>query len=75
MEEAKQEVTSNVRTLNRASNKAGAELAAAELDKRRQDIFVDRLTQRVEHLQGGFLKFVIFCGGQSSFLVEKGRLK
>jgi len=57
MEEAKEEVTSNVRTLNRASNKAGAELAAAELDKRRQDIFVDRLTQRVEVLQDEKTKY------------------
>lgn len=50
MEEAKRNVHADVRTLHRATSKANSELAAAELDKRRQDIFVDRLTGRVENL-------------------------
>jgi hypothetical protein len=50
MEEAKRNVHADVKTLHRATSKANSELAAAELDKRRQDIFVDRLTNRVENL-------------------------
>lgn len=50
MEDAKKNVHADVRTLYRATTKAGVELAAAELDKKRQDIFVDRLTIRVENL-------------------------
>ena len=50
MEEAKKDVHADVRTLHRATAKAGVELAGAELDKRRQDIFVDRMTGRVENL-------------------------
>jgi len=57
MEQAKREVNANVQTLHRASSKAGVELAAAELDKRRQDMFVDRLTQRVELLQDDRRKY------------------
>jgi len=58
LEAAKREITSDVKTLHRATTKAGSELAAAELDKRRQDMFVDRLTSTVEKLNDEKRKYL-----------------
>ncbi|KAK3598746.1 hypothetical protein CHS0354_028798 [Potamilus streckersoni] len=51
MQNAKEDVRSDIAIMKRAAEKAEAEVARAETEKQRQDLFVDRLVERVDKLK------------------------
>lgn len=50
MENAKDDVRSDIAVMKRAAEKAGSEVTRAENDKQKQDLYVDRLVGRVDKL-------------------------
>lgn len=51
MQNAKEDVRSDIAIMRRAAEKAETEVAKAEIEKQRQDLFVDRLVERVDKLK------------------------
>ncbi|XP_032234443.2 coiled-coil domain-containing protein 40 [Nematostella vectensis] len=51
MEEAKEDVRSDISVMRRAAEKADTEVNKAESEKKKQDLLVDRLTLTVDHLR------------------------
>jgi len=51
MDDAKEDVRSDIAVMKRAAEKADLEVSKAEGDKKRQDLLVDRLTQTVDTLR------------------------
>ena len=65
MEEAKEDVRSDIAVMRRAAEKADVEVAKAESDKKKQDLLVDMLTQRVDHLREEINMYEAQCIAQS----------
>ncbi|XP_039265191.1 coiled-coil domain-containing protein 40-like isoform X1 [Styela clava] len=51
MKRAKEDVQSDISVMKRAAEKAEVEISQSEVDKKRQDLYIDRLTERVEQLR------------------------
>ncbi|XP_045213458.2 coiled-coil domain-containing protein 40-like [Mercenaria mercenaria] len=51
MQNAKEDVRSDIAIMRRAAEKADTEVAKAEIEKQKQDLFVDRLVERVDKLK------------------------
>ncbi|KAM7433427.1 Coiled-coil domain-containing protein 40 [Porites harrisoni] len=51
MEEAKEDVRADIAVMRRAAEKADTEVTRAEMEKKKQDLLVDRLTQTVDRLR------------------------
>ena len=51
MENAKEDVRSDIAVMKRAAEKAESEVGRAETEKQKQDLFVDRLIERVDKLR------------------------
>lgn len=51
MENAKDDVRSDIAVMRRAAEKAEGDVAKAEAAKQRQDLFVDRLVEQVDKLR------------------------
>ncbi|XP_052261678.1 coiled-coil domain-containing protein 40-like isoform X2 [Dreissena polymorpha] len=51
MQNAKEDVRSDIAIMRRAAEKAETEVAKSEIEKQRQDLFVDRLVERVDKLK------------------------
>ena len=51
MQNAKEDVRSDIAIMRRAAEKADTEVAKAEIEKQKQDLFVDRLVERVDNLK------------------------
>ena len=51
MENAKEDVRSDIAVMKRAAEKADTEVSKLEGDKHRQDLYVDRLVERVDKLR------------------------
>ncbi|KAK3091997.1 hypothetical protein FSP39_024328 [Pinctada imbricata] len=51
MQNAKEDVRSDIAIMRRAAEKADTEVSKAEIEKQRQDLFVDRLVERVDKLK------------------------
>ena len=50
MDNAKEDVRSDIAVMKRAAEKAETEVSKIESDKRKQDLYVDRLVERVSKL-------------------------
>ena len=51
MDSAKEDVRSDIAVMRRAAEKAESEASKAEIEKQKQDLFVDRLVDRVDKLR------------------------
>lgn len=51
MQNAKEDVRSDIAIMRRAAEKADTEVSKAEVEKQRQDLFVDRLVETVDKLK------------------------
>lgn len=51
MQNAKEDVRSDIAIMRRAAEKAETEVTKAEIEKQKQDLFVDRLVERVDKLK------------------------
>jgi chromosome segregation ATPase len=51
MQNAKEDVRSDIAIMRRAAEKADTEVSKAEIEKQKQDLFVDRLVERVDKLK------------------------
>ncbi|KAK6170441.1 hypothetical protein SNE40_018834 [Patella caerulea] len=51
MKNAKEDVRSDINVMRRAAEKAESEVSKAEIEKQRQDLYVDRLVERVDKLK------------------------
>lgn len=51
MKRAKEDVRSDISVMKRAAEKAEVEISQTEVDKKQQDLFIDRLTERVDQLR------------------------
>lgn len=51
MKRAKEDVRSDIAVMKRAAEKAEVEISQTEVEKKRQDLYIDRLTERVEQLR------------------------
>ncbi|XP_069123768.1 coiled-coil domain-containing protein 40-like [Argopecten irradians] len=51
MQNAKEDVRSDIAIMRRAAEKAETEVAKSEIEKQKQDLFVDRLVERVDKLK------------------------
>lgn len=65
MEEAKDDVRSDIAVMRRAAEKADVEVIKAESQKKKQDLLVDMLTQRVDHLREEINMYEAQCIAQS----------
>lgn len=65
MEEAKEDVRSDIAVMRRAAEKADVEVVQAESDKKKQDMLVDMLTQKVDHLREEITMYEAQCIAQS----------
>jgi chromosome segregation ATPase len=51
MDNAKEDVRSDIAVMRRAAEKVESEVSKAESEKQKQDLYVDRLTERVDKLK------------------------
>ncbi|KAK3733202.1 hypothetical protein QZH41_019682 [Actinostola sp. cb2023] len=65
MEEAKEDVRSDIAVMRRAAEKADVEVTKSEGDKKKQDLLVDMLTQKVDHLREEINMYEAQCIAQS----------
>lgn len=64
MQEAKEDVRSDIAVMKRAAEKADGEVVLAEQHKKKQDFLVDRLTQKVDRLHEEIAMFEAQCLAQ-----------
>lgn len=57
MQNAKEDVRSDIAIMRRAAEKADTEVSKAEVEKQRQDLFVDRLVETVDKLKEDIAMF------------------
>jgi len=64
MEEAKEDVRADIAVMKRAAEKVDTEVTKAEMEKKKQDLLVDRLTQTVDRLREEIDMFETQCTAQ-----------
>ncbi|KAJ8037566.1 Coiled-coil domain-containing protein 40 [Holothuria leucospilota] len=65
MTNAKEDIRSDIAVMRRAAEKADSEVAQSEIEKQKQDLYVDRLTENVDKLREQIALYEAQCQAQN----------